>query len=86
MNRIDKLIIRAKRIARPGVELVVAIIEQNGNSWIDLLHLSDGVTVHTPTIKRATFATLGAAVAHIHAVAEEYPNSLEVPIIIDDLV
>ena len=32
MNRIDKLIIQAKRIARPGLELTVALIEQNGDS------------------------------------------------------
>lgn len=85
MNRIDKLIIQAKRIARPGLELTVALIEQNGDSWTAQAHLSDGVPGHTPTIKRATYATMEAAVEHIHAMSLEYPNSEDVPIIIDDL-
>ncbi len=85
MNRIDKLIIQAKRIARPGLELTVALIEQNGDSRTAQAHLSDGVPGHTSTIKRATYATMEAAVEHIHAMSLEYPNSKDVPIIIDDL-
>jgi len=42
MNRIDKLIIKAKEAIRPGLELAVAIIEQNGDSWTAQAHLSDG--------------------------------------------
>ena len=60
MNRIDKLIIQAKRMARPGLELTAAL---NKTTW--------------PTIE--------AAVEHIHAMSLEYPNSKDVPIIIDDL-
>lgn len=86
MNRIDKLILKAREIARPGLELVVAIIEQSGDSWTAQAHLSDGTGgKHTPTIKRATYATLEAAVEHIRAMAAEYPNSKDVPVIIDDL-
>ena len=47
--------------------------------------MSDGVPGHTPTIKWATYATMEAAVEHIHAMSLEYPNSKDVPIIIDDL-
>lgn len=85
MNRIDKLLIQAKRAARPGLELTVALIERNGDSWTAQVHLWDGVPGHTPTVKRATYATMEAAVEHIRTMSMEYPNSKNVPIIIDDL-
>lgn len=85
MNRIDKLILKAKAAVSPGLELAVALIERNGDSWAAVVHLSDGVQRHAPTTKRATWSTLGAAVEHVRAVAAEYPNSRDVPVIIDDL-
>ena len=85
MNRIDKLLIQAKGMARPGLELVAAIIERDGPSWTAQTHLADGTGKHPPTIKRATYATLEAAVEHIRAMSLEYPNSRDVPVIIDDL-
>ena len=85
MNRIDKLLIQAKGMARPGLELVAAIIEQDGHSWTAQTHLADGTGKHPPTIKRATYATLESAVEHIRAMSLEYPNSRDVPVIIDDL-
>ena len=85
MNRIDKLILQARNAVRPGLELTVALIERNGDSWTAQAHLWDGTLGHTPTIKRATYATLEAAVEHIHTMSMEYPNSKDVPIIIDDL-
>ena len=85
MNRIDKLIIKARAAVSPGLELSHAFVEHDGDSWAAVVHLSDGVQGHVPTIKRATWATLEAAVEHVRAVAAEYPNSRDVPIIIDDL-
>lgn len=85
MNRIDKLILQARRIVSPGLELVVAIIERDGDSWTSQAHLWDGTPGHTPTIKRAAYAALEDAVEHIRTMAAEYPNSRDVPIIIDDL-
>lgn len=85
MNRIDRLVLKARAAVSPGMELIVAMIEHSGDSWAAVVHLSDGVQGHAPAIKRATWATLGAAVDHIRAVAEEYPNSRDVPVIIDDL-
>ncbi len=85
MNRIDKLIIKAKEAVRPGLELVAAIIEQSGNSWTAQAHLSDGMQGHGPTIQKATYATLDAAVEHIRALSLEHPNSRDVVVIIDDL-
>lgn len=85
MNRIDKLILQARNAVRPGPELTVALIERNGDSWAAQAHLLDGTPGHTPTVKRATYATLVTAVEHIRALAEQYPNSKDVPVIIDDL-
>lgn len=85
MNRIDKLIIQARNATRHGLELGVSFVELNGDSWTAQTHLSDGTGKHPPTVKRATYATLEAAVEHIRAVAAEYPNSRNVPIIINDL-
>ena len=85
MNRIDKLILKARAVVSPGLELSVALIERNGDSWTAEAHLSDGVQGHALTIKRATWATLARAVRYIHEVAAEHPNSRDVPVIIDDL-
>lgn len=85
MNRIDKLILEAKAAVFPGLGLSTALIERNGDSWAAVVHLSDGVQGHAPTIKRATWATLGAAMDHIKAMAAEHPNSRDVTIIVDDL-
>lgn len=85
MNRIDKLILKARKAAHPGLELVAAIIEQSGDSWTAQAHLWEGVAGRAPIIRRATYATEEAAVEHIRAVAAEYPNSRDVPVIIDDL-
>lgn len=85
MNRIDKLILKARAVVSPGQELAAAIIERDGDSWAAVIHLLDRARVGHPTIRRATWATLEAAVEHIQAVAEEYPNSRDSPVIIDDL-
>lgn len=85
MNRVDKLILQARRIISPGLEVVVAIIERNGDFWTAQVHLSDRTGKHTPTIRKATYATMESAVEHIRAMSLEYPNSRDVPIIIDDL-
>ncbi|MCI9038200.1 MAG: hypothetical protein HFF80_10735 [Oscillospiraceae bacterium] len=85
MNKIDRLILKAKEAARGGQELTVAIIERSGNSWTAQAHLSDGVPGHIPSIKQAAYTTLEAAVAYIRAIADEYPNSQDVPVIIDDM-
>ncbi len=82
MNRIDRLILKAQAVVAPAVELSVALIERNGSAWTAEVHLRGG---DGATIKRATYATMEQAVVHIRAMAEEYPNSRDVPIIIDDL-
>lgn len=85
MNRIDKLILKARAAAAPDLELGAAIIERDGDFWAAVVHIHDRRQGHAPTIKRATWATLERAVEHIQAVAAEYPNTQDVPVIIDDL-
>lgn len=86
MNRIDRLIIKAQSAAASsGLELILAFVEPDGDSWTAKVHLHDGVQGHDPTIQRATYATMEAAVEHIRAMSREYPNSRDVPIIINDL-
>ena len=86
MKQIDRLLIEAKRIAEyGGKELTLAMIGQVGNFWTAAAHLWDRVQGHSPTVEITTYATEEAAVEHIHALAEKYPNSRDVTIIIDDL-
>ena len=85
MNRIDRLILKARAAAAPGLELGAALIERDGDSWCAVVHLHDRVQGHAPTIKRATWATLEGAMEYIQTVAEEYPNSRDLAVIIDDL-
>lgn len=85
MNRIDRLIIKAQTVAvQSGPELYLAFLEPNGNAWTAITHLHNRGQ-ETPTIHRATYATIEAAVEHIHAMAQEHPNSRDVPIIINDI-
>lgn len=85
MQRIDKLLIKAQRAAKGGLELILAMVVPDGNSWAAVVHLWDGKNGHSPTIQQSTWPTMDAAVEHIHELANEYPNSRDVPIIIDDL-
>lgn len=85
MNRIDKLILRARAAAAPGLELGAALIERDGDSWAAVVHLHNLAKVGPPTVKRATWATLERAVEYVRSVAEEYPNSKDLTVIIDDL-
>lgn len=82
MNRIDKLLIRAREAARGGLELLPSLVIRDGHFWTAEVHLGDG---HAHTVKRATYATEGAAVEHIRAMAERHPNSQDVPIIVIDV-
>lgn len=85
MNRIDKLILRARAAEAPGLELGVALIQRDGDSWAAEVHLYAQARVGPPIVKRATWATLERAVEYVQAVAEEYPNRKDIPIIVDNL-
>lgn len=82
MKQIDKLLIQAKRMARGCMELTLAMVLPDGDSWAAMAHLWDGKQV---TIHKTTWPTMEAAVEHIHALEKEYPNSEDVPVIINDL-
>ena len=86
MKHIDRLLIEAKKIAGySGKELTLAMIERNGDSWTATAHLWDRVHGHSPTVETTTHATEEAAVEYINTMAERYPNSRDVTIIIDDI-
>lgn len=86
MKQIDRLLIEAKKIAGySGKEITLAMVECCGASWAAVAHLWDRKPGHSPTIETTTHATMGAAVEHIHTIAEKYPNSRDVPIIVDDI-
>lgn len=82
MKKIDELLIKAQRMVRGGMELALAMVLPDGDSWAAMAHLWDGKQV---TIHKTTWSTMEAAVEHIHTLEKEYPNSEDVPVIIDDL-
>lgn len=83
MNRIDRLIIKARESI--GVELILAMVERCGNLWTASAHLGDWRRNCPPVIKESAHATLDAAIDYIHELARDYPNSQDVHIIVDDL-
>lgn len=85
MNRIDKLILKARAVAAPDLELGAAIIERDGDSWAAVVHIHDRTQGHAPTVKRATWTTLERALEYVRAVAETCPNRKDLTVIIDDL-
>ena len=86
MKQIDRLLIEAKKIAGyRGKELILAMIERDGDSWTAAAYLWDRVKEHDQTVETATHASEEAAVEYINTMAERYPNSRDVTIIIDDI-
>lgn len=82
MKKIDELLIKVHRIVRGGMELALAMVIPDGDSWATMAHLWDGKQV---AIHKTTWPTIEDAMEHIHALETEYPNSEDVSVIIDDL-
>ena len=86
MKHIDLLLIEAKKTAGYiEKELTLAMIWQDGHLWTSTVHLWDRVQGHRPTVETTTHATEAAAVEYINALAEKYPNSRDVVVIVDDI-
>lgn len=85
MKQIDRLLIKAQQAARGDMELILAMVVPDGDSWTAEAHLWDGVPGHSPPVRRSTHATMEDAIEHIHELAKEYPNCRDVPVIVDDL-
>lgn len=83
MNQIDRLMIKAKRLAAGSMEMCVTMITQKGNRWTSLAHLWG--SNKTSAIDEAEHHTLESAVDYVHALAEKCLNSQDVPIIIIDV-
>ena len=84
MKLINRLIIEAKTM-RNNKEIIHAIVERVDDEWSAKAYLWDGVQGHTPTVERTTHATTDAAIDYLQELAGKYPNSRDVPIIMDDL-
>ena len=85
MKKIDELLIKAQHMVKGCRELIFAMIFSEGGSWAAEAHLWDGTEGHAPTIERSIWPTMDTAVEHILEIEKEYPNSRDVPIIVDDL-
>lgn len=86
MNQIDRLIIKAKRMTgHMGKQLVLAMVDRKDDSWSAVVHLWDGVDGHRATVETTTHASADAAVQYIQQLAWKYPNSRDLPVIIDDV-
>ncbi|MEY8388292.1 hypothetical protein AALC17_13525 [Oscillospiraceae bacterium 38-13] len=83
MKQIDRLLIEAQRISKGGLELTLAMVLPDGDSWTADAHLWN--RKQGATINRSSWPTMEAAVEHIHELAKEYLNSKDVPVIIADL-
>lgn len=83
MKRIDRLIIKARRSV--GTELILALVEPCGELWKVLAHLDRKEQVRGLEICESLHATEDAALDQIHALADKYPNSRDLMIIVDDM-
>lgn len=83
MKRIDRLIIKAKRSI--GTELVLAFVEQQKDGWRALLQLDHKEQGRALEVCESSHETVEAAINHIYAMADKYPNSQDLTIIVDDI-
>ena len=70
---------------RDGTQLMHAFVEREGDGWVAEAYLLDSVKGHVPTVERSTHTTQEAAIEHLHVLGEQYPNSKDVTIIVDDM-
>lgn len=82
MNRIDRLIVKAKHSI--GTELVFAFVERCGEQWKAVIHLKRKENI-PPEVIESLHDTDDEAIEHIRAMAEKYPNSRDITIIVDDM-
>ena len=83
MKRIDRLIVKAKRSI--GTELILAYVERCGDQWKAQVHLDHKQQGRELEICESFHPTEDAALDHIHAMADKYPNSRDLTIIVDDI-
>lgn len=85
MKRINRLLIEAKAIQHSQKELIYALIEREGDSWIAKAYVLDKARDHTPEALRSEHASIDAAVEFLHGLAWEYQNGQDVTIIVDNI-
>lgn len=85
MNRLDKVLAKAKDLITPGVVLGLAFIEPGPAGWLAKAHLfskRDG----TQTIETTAHTDELTAKEHIDQLTKEYPGGGDVPVIILDVM
>ena len=86
MKKVDHLLIEAKKIVDyTGPQLTLAMIGRDGDCWTATAYLWDRVQGHPSAVETTTHATQDAAVEHIRVLAEQYRNSRDVTIIVEDM-
>ncbi len=83
MKRIDRLLIEAKTMIS-NRKLVCAMVDRLNAAWIATAHFADKAKGRGVIMESSTHGTLDAAIDHLHKLGEQYPNSRDVPIIVDD--
>ncbi len=83
MRRIDRLIIKAKRSI--GTELVLALVERLEDGCKVQLQLDHKEQGRALEVCESLHPTMDAAIDHIYATAEKYPNGQDLIIIVDDM-
>ena len=83
MNQIDRLTIKAKKLASGGLSLCVAVVLQKDGRWVSLAHLWDGK--NPATTEETAHHTMEEAIGYLHTLSEKYPNRDDITIIICDV-
>lgn len=82
MKRIDRLIIKARQSI--GTELILAYVERCEAQWKAQVYLDHKEQGRDLEICESFHLTEDAALDHIRVMADKYPNSRDLTVIVDD--
>jgi hypothetical protein len=86
LDRIDKLMILAKKkFGNDGKEISVCFVEPVGGHWVAKADIWDGRPGGDIQRKESVHGTVNEAIEALHDLAEEYPNSQDITIIVNDI-
>lgn len=86
MTKVDRLLIEAKRISELSeVNLCLTTVAPEGDFWISKAHLWAGCRISCPHYPVGLTRHIDETVAHLHHLADQYPNKNDVTILVDDI-
>lgn len=85
MKQIDRIMIKAKKLSGNQGELCVALVVPSEKGWSAIGHIWNGKEPSAPRIETSLHDTMDEAVQAIYKLAEQYPNSQDITLIIDDV-